>query len=446
LADAMTDDAFSDGAQTMTTMHDGMPRHDIRGLVAVKNTFLVCEDEAEDPTPLELRRGVSEPAPKVATVEEEDEEEDFGEEVDFLPPPSRLDRLQTLESWEDIKDWQYTAGNAADPQMPYVDMSSQLTMASGPVETRSSGISLESMAPQQPPGGQVYFPVPGVMPPAFAQNQPMQMMQPVQPMGQMQMPMGQQMQPMMQQPMPTQPMQPMQPMHSMPNQQGQPMQLMRPMQPNLPVVMPGFESFRGSHLPMSVDLQSVRQQGGQSELGTATRPVNPDYDLAEMIGVPEEAPEKELKAPEPLGLRQQLSMNSKVYRVHWTQPDKFLRSTNKNAVSPSFQIYGADWKLVLAAETPDRNDASFKVSKGRCSMKLKCEKMQEGTSALTIMFRFFAGDMPVRGPAMHDFKNGKALAGLKRTEDAWDLLSQVKDMKVTVGVELWEVAYEVQSS
>lgn len=79
-------------------------------------------------------------------------------------------------------------------------------------------------------------------------------------------------------------------------------------------------------------------------------------------------------------------------------------------------------------------------------MKLKCEKMLEGTTALTIMFRFFAGDMPVRGPAMHDFKNGKALAGLKRTEDAWDLLSQVKDMKVTVGVELWEVAYEVQSS
>jgi hypothetical protein len=164
-----------------------------------------------------------------------------------------------------------------------------------------------------------------------------------------------------------------------------------------------------------------------------------------MVGVPapEVAPE-ELKAPEPLGLRQQLSTNSKVYRVHWTQPDKFLRSTNKNVVSPSFQIYGADWKLVLAGG--DRGDASFKVSKGRCAMKLKCEKMAEGTSALTVMFRFFAGDLPVRGPAMHDFKNGTALAGLKRNDEAWDLLAQVKDMKVTVGVELWEVAYEVKDS
>jgi hypothetical protein len=115
-------------------------------------------------------------------------------------------------------------------------------------------------------------------------------------------------------------------------------------------------------------------------------------------------------------------------------------------VSPSFQIYGADWKLVLAADAPGKSDASFKVSRGRCAMKLKCEKMGEGTSALTIMFRFFAGELPVRGPAMHDFKNGSALAGLKRTDEAWDLLAQVQAMKVTVGVELWEVAYEVKDS
>jgi hypothetical protein len=116
-------------------------------------------------------------------------------------------------------------------------------------------------------------------------------------------------------------------------------------------------------------------------------------------------------------------------------------------VSPPFQIYGADFKLVLAADASDKGNASFKQSKGRCSMKLKCENMSEDTTALTIMFRFFAGDMPVRGPAMHDFKNGTALAGLKKNNDeTWDLLTQVKDMKVTVGVELWEVAYEVQGS
>jgi hypothetical protein len=217
------------------------------------------------------------------------------------------------------------------------------------------------------------------------------------------------------------------------------------MQPNVPVVFPGWKPVRDPELYRSVNPYTVRQQGEQPHLGTATNPVNLDYDPAEMVGVPapEVAPE-ELKAPEPLGLRQQLSTNSKVYRVHWTQPDKFLRSTNKNVVSPSFQIYGADWKLVLAGG--DKGDASFKVSKGRCAMKLKCEKMAEGTSALTVMFRFFAGDLPVRGPAMHDFKNGTALAGLKRNDEAWDLLAQVKDMKVTVGVELWEVAYEVKDS
>jgi hypothetical protein len=370
--------------------------------------------------------------------EEEEEEEDFM--VD-LPPPSKLDRLQTMDTWEDISDWQYTSGSASDFKMPYVDISAQLSTAPAPVDAKSQGISLEAMA-QQASSGQVYFPVPGVMPPAFAQNQAVQMMQPMQPTGQAHMPMGQQMQPMMQQPMPTmQPMQGMQAMQPTPFQQGHPMPPMQPMQPNVPVVMPGWKPFRGVD-PMSVDPYAVRQQAGQSELGTAARPVNPDFDTAEMIGAPPAAPEAE-KVPEPVGLRQQLSTNSKLYRIHWTQNDKFLRTTNKNVVSPAFQIYGADWKLVLAADAPGKGDPSFKVSKGRCTMKLKCERMAEGTSQLTIMFRFFAGDMPVRGPAMHDFKNGTALAGLKKKDDGWDLLTQVKDMKVTVGVELWEVAYEV---
>jgi hypothetical protein len=224
--------------------------------------------------------------------------------------------------------------------------------------------------------------------------------------------------------------------------QGPPMQPMQQMQPNVPIVMPGWRPVRDPDLYRMVDPYSVRQQSGmQTDLGTATNPVNLDKDTAEMVGysAPETASEEPPKAPEPLGLRQQLSTNSKVYRVHWTQPDKFLRSTNKNVVSPSFQIYGADWKLVLAADEPKKTDPSFKISRGRCAMKLKCEKMGEGTTALTIMFRFFAGELPVRGPAMHDFKNGSALAGLKRNDDGWDLIAQVKDMKVTVGVELWEV-------
>ena len=48
MADVMTNDAFSDAAQTMTTMHDGMGKYDLKGLVAVRNTFLVCEEEAEE--------------------------------------------------------------------------------------------------------------------------------------------------------------------------------------------------------------------------------------------------------------------------------------------------------------------------------------------------------------------------------------------------------------
>jgi hypothetical protein len=230
----------------------------------------------------------------------------------------------------------------------------------------------------------------------------------------------------------------------------QPMQGMQPMQPNVPVaVQAGWRPPRGNEVyasgyPSGGDRpEAIRQQGGPCHFGTSPRPVNPDFGAAEAVGAPLPVPEvpvaEALPAPEPVGLRQEFSNDSKIHRVIWTQPNKFLRSTNKNAVSPPFQICGADFKLVLAADASDKGNASFKQSKGRCSMKLKCERISEGTTALTIMFRFFVGDMPVRGPAMHDFKNGTALAGLKRNDEPWDLLTQVKDMTVTVGVELWEV-------
>ena len=43
---------------------------------------------------------------------------------------------------------------------------------------------------------------------------------------------------------------------------------------------------------------------------------------------------------------------------------------------------------------------------------------------------------------LHDFLNDKSLAGLKKKGDSWDLIKQVKDMKVTVGVELWSLDSE----
>ena len=41
-----------------------------------------------------------------------------------------------------------------------------------------------------------------------------------------------------------------------------------------------------------------------------------------------------------------------------------------------------------------------------------------------------------------DFLNDKSLAGLRKKGDSWDLMKHVKDMKVTVGVELWSFDFE----
>jgi hypothetical protein len=406
-------------------------------VVAVRNTYLVCEEDYRELTSLELKRGVSEAPPYDGSTEastdekwfgrqatgstvassDDEEEAEFGE-VELVAPPleMKLDRCQTFDSFENLKDWQYDADAVADPAMPKLDRVKtydvfedtdrptpkveQPAVYSPPVpKVEESGISLMNTLP--PHAGQVFFPpVPGVMPLEYALQQFMHEVQPAQHL------------------QPTQPM---------PQQQ-------------LPAVIPNWAPWRGMPPPESFGYAS--QGTYLPEYGTAKCPVNPEVleNLPEGTGGCPSDPEV---VPEPVGLRHQRSVNSPhINRIHWTLPDKFLKSTNKTMVSPTFQLFGADWKLLLAGEAPGKGEASFKAAKGRLTMKLKCEQVAEGTKSLTVMFRFFAGAEDIRGPAMHDFLNDKSLAGLKKKGDPWDLMKHVKDKKVTVGVELWSLDSE----
>jgi hypothetical protein len=147
-----------------------------------------------------------------------------------------------------------------------------------------------------------------------------------------------------------------------------------------------------------------------------------------------------MQVPSMPGLNRQFSTNSQLHRVHWTLPEKKLRASDKTAVSPAFEIYGAEWRIMLTPHVSHshKGGSSFKTAKGWASIKLKCERRPEELNSLTMMFRFFVGSLPPRGPATHDFTQ-RNIGSLSSSIEFWDLLSEVKNGTVTLGCEVWQM-------
>merc|ERR1719213_413452 len=89
------------------------------------------------------------------------------------------------------------------------------------------------------------------------------------------------------------------------------------------------------------------------------------------------------------------------FRIEWKVPAKELQSTNKNAVSPLFDLPGHPLVKVKMLLSPpvsceSRGGASFKKSKGRdLKLELKCEEGQE--VAGSVNFSLYIAMQP--GPA-----------------------------------------------
>lgn len=132
--------------------------------------------------------------------------------------------------------------------------------------------------------------------------------------------------------------------------------------------------------------------------------------------------------PMPQTLQRSTSVSSRATRIEWIVDSRKLRGNDKQAVSPSFDLTCGGrqlpFKMMIYPKqvTEQKGGASFKKSKGRGSVTIKCEAdVHHGSTPLK--FRIYTGQgtskQPPRGPVEHDF-SASAVCMLPRNIEEWD--------------------------
>lgn len=135
--------------------------------------------------------------------------------------------------------------------------------------------------------------------------------------------------------------------------------------------------------------------------------------------------------PAPQTLTRAFSVGSGAFRINWTVSATKLRSADKNAVSPPFELsFGGPYsstkfKLMLfpKVSSEGKGGSSFRKSKGKGFIQLKCEADLHEVAG-TLKFRLFVGSQQPRGPVTHDFSHS-AVKGLPKESETWDIEKSV---------------------
>merc|ERR1719188_1809171 len=147
--------------------------------------------------------------------------------------------------------------------------------------------------------------------------------------------------------------------------------------------------------------------------------------------------------PVPQTLQRTTSVNSSCHRVAVTLNARKLTGNDKQAVSPSFDLNvggrSAPFKIMIypTITNEQKGGASFKKSKGKGTVQIKCEEALAEGAFPPLKFRIAIGSgdnrAAFRGPWTHDFcvTNMWAL----QTE-VWDFLSVVDQRSSTFAVVL----------
>merc|ERR1719188_1371646 len=139
--------------------------------------------------------------------------------------------------------------------------------------------------------------------------------------------------------------------------------------------------------------------------------------------------------PKPQTLQRSTSVSARATRIEWTVDARKLRSSDQQAVSPSFDLTcggrTVPFKMTIyPTKVPDqRGGASFKKSNGRGSVSIRCVA-DLITGSTPLRFRIYTGragenKQTPRGPVEHDFWAG-AVCGLPRDIAEWDF-QEVQD-------------------
>lgn len=141
-------------------------------------------------------------------------------------------------------------------------------------------------------------------------------------------------------------------------------------------------------------------------------------------------------------LQRAFSVASNVYRIRWTVDARKLKSTDKEAVSPQFDLTFSGgvvpFKMIMRprAVAQERGGASFKRSRGRGNIQLRCMAESDDGTKPVVTFRLGVGSdkaakqLKPRGPVRHDFSE-KNICGLPAGQDDWDFGKAVDDKTQT---------------
>eukprot|EP00931_Biecheleriopsis_adriatica_P082710 TRINITY_DN5615_c0_g1_i2.p1 TRINITY_DN5615_c0_g1~~TRINITY_DN5615_c0_g1_i2.p1 ORF type:complete len:467 (-),score=104.30 TRINITY_DN5615_c0_g1_i2:199-1437(-) len=141
-------------------------------------------------------------------------------------------------------------------------------------------------------------------------------------------------------------------------------------------------------------------------------------------------------------LQRAFSVASNIYRVRWTVDARKLKSTDREAVSPKFDLSFAGpvtFNMVMRprAVGQERGEASFRRSRGRGTIMVRCMAESDTVQKPVVTFRIGVGSsetgsrqLKPRGPVRHDFSE-KNMCGLPSGQDEWDFGKAVDEQTQT---------------
>lgn len=152
--------------------------------------------------------------------------------------------------------------------------------------------------------------------------------------------------------------------------------------------------------------------------------------------------------PEPVAVLQRaFSVTSSTYRIRWTVDARRLKTTDRDAFSPIFELSFAgpvEFRLRLKPRSfhDQKGGASFKRSQGKGFVEFRCLSDVAALVNPVVTFRIGVGggsdprrQQRPRGPVRHDFRT-RPICGLPDGKDEWDFSRAVDKSTMTLVVVL----------
>jgi len=138
-------------------------------------------------------------------------------------------------------------------------------------------------------------------------------------------------------------------------------------------------------------------------------------------------------------LQRAFSVASNIHRIRWTVDARKLKSTDREAASPTFHLSCSspmEFKLVIRPRKVEdsRGGACFRKARGKGTVQLRILTGVDETTSPIVTFRIAVGSQShrhrPRGPVKHNFAD-RPICGLPEGKDEWDFTKTVDEATQT---------------